>query len=398
MRHALLIAGKDLRRRLRDRSAYIVGIIAPLGLAAIFSIVFNPISQSTFSATFGVVDEDGGQIARMFVDQVLGAVAQSENGITIVTVNSVQNARDRVKAGGDPLSNQKGRLSAAFVIPAGFSQAVEQGQGTTIEVIGSPTNSTSAAIAAAIAGGFADEVSAVNLEIRTYLAAGGAMGPLTVSDALAYPAPISVGDLPAASRQLDDTTTMTVGMAVMFLFYVAQLGVLGLLEERRDSTLDRLLVAPIRKASILGGKAIASYVLGLASMGVLIVASTYLLGADWGNPLGVAILVLCVTFAAVGVMAVVSGIARTDEQANTYTAVVAIGLAILGGSFFPVSRIGGVIGFVSKFTPHAWFIQGLGDLASGHVDAVLPSAFVLIGFGLVSGILAVLVLRRVVDR
>ena len=37
MRIALLIALKDLRQRLRDRSALLVSIAAPLGLAVIFS-------------------------------------------------------------------------------------------------------------------------------------------------------------------------------------------------------------------------------------------------------------------------------------------------------------------------------------------------------------------------
>ena len=113
MRDALLIAGKDLRRRLRDRSAYIVGIIAPLGLAAIFSFVFNPISDSSFTGTFGVVNNDGGQVAAMFVDQVLGGLADSQKGVTIVSVESEADARARVEAGGDPASNATNGLSAA---------------------------------------------------------------------------------------------------------------------------------------------------------------------------------------------------------------------------------------------------------------------------------------------
>jgi ABC-2 type transport system permease protein len=398
MRHALLIAGKDLRRRLRDRSAYIVGIIAPLGLAAIFSFVFNPLSQSTFSATFGVVDHDGGQIAQMFIGQVLGGLQESQAGITIVPVASDEDASRRVEAGGDPLSHAEDNLSAAFVIPAGFSDAITQGVAATMEVIGSRANSTAAAIAASIAGGFADEVSAVDLEVRTYVASGGTIGPDTVTAAIDYPTPIAIGDVSASTRQLDDATSMTVGMAVMFLFYVTQLGVLGLLEERRDGTLDRLLVAPIRKWSILAGKAIASYVLGLASMAVLVISSTLLLHAHWGNPIGVTVLILAVTFAAVGIMAVVSGIAKTDEQANTYTAIVAIALAILGGSFFPVSQIGGLLTVLSKVTPHAWFVQGLGDLASGQLASVVPSTLILLAFGVVSGVAAVVVLRKVVDR
>jgi len=398
MRYALLIAGKDLRRRLRDRSAYIVGIIAPLGLAAIFSFVFNPIADSTFSATFGVVNDDNGAVAAMFVDQVLGGFAADQEGVTIVDVDTESEAKARVEAESDPTSDATNGISAAFVIPSGFTNAVQSGQGTTIEVIGSPVNSTSAAIAAAVAKGFADEVSAVNLEVRTYAASGGVIGPSTVTDALAYPSPVSVGDLPAETRRLDDTTSMTVGMAIMFLFFVAQEGVLGLLEERRDGTLSRLLAAPISKASILGGKAIASYVLGLSSLTVLAVASTLLLHAHWGDPVGVAILILAATFAAVGIMAVVSGFAKTDEQANTYTAIVAIALAIFGGSFFPVSQAGGAVQFLSKFTPHAWFIQGLGDLASGHVSAVIPSALVLVAIGIVSSIVAVFVVRKVVER
>jgi ABC-2 type transport system permease protein len=398
MRSALLIAGKDLRRRLRDRSAYIVGIIAPLGLAAIFSFVFNPISNSSYTGTFGVVNDDGGQIAAMFVDQVLGGLAESQEGVTIVSVDSEVDARARVETAGDPASNAANGLSAAFVIPKGFSSAVQSGQKTTLDVIGSSIDSTSAAIATAVAEGFADEVSAVNLEVRTYAASGGVVGPSTVTDAAAYPSPITVGDLPAETRRLDDTTAMTVGMAIMFLFFVAQEGVIGLLEERRDGTLARLLAAPISKASILGGKAIASYALGIASMTVLVVASTLLLHAHWGNPVGVAILVLTATFAAVGIMAVVSGFAKTDEQANTYTAIVAIALAIFGGSFFPVSLAGGVVQFLSKFTPHAWFIRGLGDLASGEIAAVVPSALVLIAIGVASSALAVVVVRKVVDQ
>ncbi|NIA24263.1 MAG: ABC transporter permease [Gammaproteobacteria bacterium] len=398
MRDALLIAGKDLRRRLRDRSAYIVGIIAPLGLAAIFSFVFNPIASTHFTATFGVVDQDGGEIAAAFTDRMLAGFAAEQEGITIVPVESVDEARRRVEAGSGSLSDSENGISAAFVIPAGFSAAVQRGEAATLEVIGSPASSTSAAIAEALASRFADEVTAVNLEMRTYLASGGSIGPDTVAEAVAFPAPVVVGSVSVPTRRLDSATSMTVGMAAMFLFYVTQLGVLGLLEERRDGTLDRLLVAPIRKGSILGGKAIASYVLGLLSMTVLVVASTYLLGADWGNPVGVAILVLAVTFSAVGIMAVVSGIAKTDEQANTYTAVVAIALALLGGSFFPVSQVGGFLTVASRFTPHAWFIQGLGDLAAGHVTDVLPAAGILVGFGVVSGALAWAVLRKVVDR
>ena len=42
LRVALLIAAKDLRQRFRDRSALIFAIVAPLGLALIFSRLIGP--------------------------------------------------------------------------------------------------------------------------------------------------------------------------------------------------------------------------------------------------------------------------------------------------------------------------------------------------------------------
>jgi ABC-2 type transport system permease protein len=44
MRAAWLICAKDLRSRLRDRSAVLIGIVVPLGLAFIFNSIFSGVS------------------------------------------------------------------------------------------------------------------------------------------------------------------------------------------------------------------------------------------------------------------------------------------------------------------------------------------------------------------
>ena len=60
---ALRIALKDMRQRLRDRSVYLWGIVAPLGLAAIFSLLFSAIwpPGSPGRSRIAVADQDGGQ-------------------------------------------------------------------------------------------------------------------------------------------------------------------------------------------------------------------------------------------------------------------------------------------------------------------------------------------------
>jgi len=401
MRTALLIAGKDLRQRIRDRSVFVWGILAPLGLAAIFSFVFNPISDNQFHAEYVVVNQDGGPVTQGFLGSL--AAMQDQGIVTVRTVDNVDEARAQVVVGSDAFADAgAAQADAAFVIPAGFSDAVLAGKGAEMTVMGAKGSELGSQVAYAVAEGFAAELHSVEVAVKTALPAGvqptpeqvGAMIP----QAAAVPNPISLNDITAGTRQLDGTTQMTAGMAVFFVFFTVTFGVSGLLEERRLGTMARLKAAPISRNSIILGKAITSFVLGIASMSVLVVATTLLLGADWGNPLGVALLIVAVVVAAMGILAVVASVARTQEQAAMFASIIALVFGLLGGTFFPVSQVGGVLSTLSLITPHAWFMRGLGDLAGGEVSAVLPSVGVLLAFGVITSAAAWPFLQKAVVR
>ena len=49
-------------------------------------------------------------------------------------------------------------------------------------------------------------------------------------------------------------------------------------------------------------------------------------------------------------------------------------LAVLGGSFFPLSQAPEGLARLSLLTPHAWFLRGINDLASdGGLAVIVPS-------------------------
>jgi ABC-2 type transport system permease protein len=400
VRTALLIALKDLRLRLRDRSALIWGIVAPLALATIFSFVFNPISQDEFHADFVLVDADGGPLAQSFREFLAGL--EDDGLVTVREVESEEEARRQVETGSESLTGTDADAAdAALVVPAGFSQGVLAGEGGELLVFGSRSSQLSSQLAYSLAGSFASELHAVNVALHTALPPGEAnpaRSAALAGEAQAVPNPITVEDISASTRQLDSTTQMAAGMGIFFVFFTVQFGVSGLLEERRLGTMSRLLAAPINATSIILGKALSSFVLGLVSLGVLIVATTLLLGADWGNPLGVVILVAAGVFAAMGILAVVASVAKTQDQASSLGAIISLVLGFLGGTFFPVAQVGGILAFLSLLTPHAWFIRGLGDLAGGETSAILPSVAALFAFGLLTGALSWFFLRRAVLR
>jgi len=202
-------------------------------------------------------------------------------------------------------------------------------------------------------------------------------------------------DAAATTKVLDITTYYAAGMAVFFLFFTVQFGVASLLEERKEGTLSRLLAAPIGRSSILGGKLLTSFVLGVLSMTTLIVATSLLLGARWGSPLGVGLLVVGGVFAAMGVMALVATLAKTAEQAGNWQAIIAVVLGMLGGVFFPISQVSGALSRLSLLTPQAWFMRGLSDLSGGGDWAVvLPAVLAMLTFGAVTGSVAMLRLER----
>jgi ABC-2 type transport system permease protein len=386
---ALVIAAKDLRQKLRDRSVLLMAVLAPLGLAFLFSTMIP--DQDTFHTTYAVVDLDRGQVARGLVEGPLAGLSTA--GVAdLVTTATEAEARAAVEAGD---------VAAAIVIPAGFTAAVQAGRPTQLLVIGGPS-SLPPEIARSVLVGFGSQITAVQVAVGTAMAASGAspdagLAAELAAAALAAPAPIEVSAGETMDRVASSKTYYGASMAVMFVFFAAQFGVLGLLAERRNGTLARMLAAPIAPATILLGKVLVSLVVASISMAVIVVATTLLLGADWGDPLAVVALVVATAMAATGIATLVVGFARTEEQASGFIAVAALTLAILGGSFFRMSQAPEGMAALSIITPHAWFLRGINDLAAGGgVAVVAPSLAVLVTVGLVTGGLGLLRARQVV--
>ena len=402
MRTALLIARKDLKLRLRDKSALIYGVIAPLGLAFLFSVIMNPIQSSTFEATYVVVNYDKGPIAQAFSD-LLKNVAKDNSGFKIRTVKSYNEAKAEVIRGSDAFSSDdKPKADAAFVLPPLLSKHVISGQGDTLRVVAASGSDLGAPIALSLAQGFASELGAVDLAIRTAMPPDAERDPAKAqalqAAAIKTKNPVVIKDVSASTKQLDQSTYLAAGMAIFFLFFIVSFGVSGLLEEKRIGTMDRLLAAPINSTSIVIGKALTSMVLGILSMTILVIGSTLLFGAHWGNPIGVAMLVVAAVISATGILFVVAAAAKTQDQASSFQAIIALVLAFLGGTFFSISQVGGFIETLSLLTPHAWFLRGLGDLQGGDVTSVIPSVLALLAFGMVTGLIAWPFLRRAVQR
>ncbi len=390
MRAVLAIAAKDLRQRVRDRSAIVMSVVAPFMLAYLFSVMI-PSSSGSFTTTWAVADLDGGPVATALLSGPLEGV-RTAGVATLVTVPSEAAARARVEQEG----------GAARVIPAGFSAAVQAGSAAGLTVIGDAAAPLSGQVLTSVLQGFAHDVEAVQVAVVTVARSAGRSPSPSEAAALAgaaaaMPRPVSLATAETEDRVASSATYYGASMAVLFVFLAAQFGGIGLHGERRGGTLARILAAPVSPRAILMGKSLVSLVLAAVSMTVIVVGTTVLLRASWGDPLAVALLVLAVSFAATGIALLVVGFTRTEDQASSFIAIVAMTLAVHGGSFFPMSQAPEILTRLSLLTPHGWFLLGINDLASGGgVAAILPSLLVLAAIGAVTGGLGLVRARRVV--
>src|SRR4249920_2697215 len=370
---------------MRDRTAVLVALVLPFGLAWIFSLTLGGADEGGFEAPYAVVSQDAdGHLPDEFT-----GLLESLDFVTLREAGSVAEA-ERLAEDGD--------IDAAVVFPAGFTEQVQSGGGGEIEVIASPDSSIGSLVAVSLARSFGSSLDAVGLSVATVAGVGGEVDPPLVARAQLIPQAAVIRTAAAADRVASQSTFFAIGMAVFFLFFAVEFGVRGLLEEREEGTLSRLLVAPVNPSSVIGGKALASFAVGLVSTTLLVVATTWLIGAEWGNPLGVGLVVLGGVPAAVGGKAVVATLGSTPGKGRGYVSIVAVVGGLLGGTFFPISQAGW-LGTLRFLSPQGWLMEGFQELSAGGslADIAAPLAGVL-AIAVATGAIAWVRAQRMVAR
>jgi ABC-2 type transport system permease protein len=390
LRATFLVAGKDLRQRLRDRSALVIAFVAPFLLASIIGLAFG--GDFSFRATYAVADADRGPVAAGFTDGVLGGPGLAD----LVTVRRVDPGEARALV-------DRGDADAAFLLPAGFSASVRRGGAATITVLQSGENPIAGQVARSLAEAYAAELTATQLAVRTALDASGQ--PPTRAEATRLGERAAAGRLPVqlAEGRVGDRTIQPANyfgpsMAIFFLFFTVSFGARSVLSERRQGTLRRLLATAAPPGAVLAGKALASFALGTSSVLVMWLATTLVFGADWGDPLAVVALTVSSVLSAIGITALVVTLAKTDEQADGFSSLVVFGLALLGGNFVYLAQLPEVLQRVSLLTPNGWALRGYVDLVAdgGGLGTVAVPVAVTLAVGLVTGGLALRRARRMV--
>lgn len=376
-RAALLVAGTDLRRRLRNRSFVLQAFVGPIALASIISLAFG--GGISFEVEVGVVTADRSAFASGLRDELLEADVQ---GVSFVPVIGADAARAAVS---------EGDLGSALVVPAGFDASLSRAEPVALEIVTDPDNPLGGAVARSVAQELGARLDAARLAVAASLIAGGQ--PPNVRQLAAELQPPITVELRSPGEEPSPAAHFGPGMGLLFLFLTVGLVARGLIEERRRGLLDRIRAAPIRLSALLVGRCLSVVAISAVSLMVIWAATTLLLGAEWGDPVGVTALIGAASLAVAGIAGLLASLVRTERTADTAATLVAFVLSLIGGNLLPLADLPEGLRRLSLFTPNGWALQGFAELSVGggslsdiavHIGVLLAWA---VGMGTIAALL-----------
>jgi ABC-2 type transport system permease protein len=165
------------------------------------------------------------------------------------------------------------------------------------------------------------------------------------------------------------------GAMYFWVLFIGQGPLQEILQEKESQVLPRILACPVTPSQYVLSKMLRCFVLCGIALVLLMVASALMFGIRWGNPLKLALVVAAWAFSMMGLLAVVYASVRTREQANVFSPLVLMVIAMLGGSMFPYENLPGFLQILGQFTPTRWAVLALQAVAHARPLAEVARPF-----------------------
>jgi ABC-2 type transport system permease protein len=411
MKKLLLIAIKDLKLIFRDPSALILMLLAPFLLTLGMGLLTGRFSGTTNTGfsdlQVAIVNDDLGELGKILVDVFQSA--ELEDLVEPVIMDSMEGAKTLV---------DQDQSAAMIHIPENFSEFVKSEDWSTnsmndaqITFYRNPTQPTSAGIVRSILDQFIHEVEVARTQTNVTIQQLIENGFVSPDQASIYAGKINqTGDFSGAGSssieiinqtssgemiEFDILAYMAPGMAIMFLMFTVTYGGRSLLVENRNGTLARLFVAPNPAGNILLGKGLGIFLTAVAQLLILIGGTSLLFQLQWGDALGVLLLILSAAFAATGWGLLFASLLKTPGQVAVTGSAVMLLFGILGGSFFDLSMLPDWISVINKIKPNAWAIDGFYLLSvGGKLRDITQNILALIIMGILLLVISTILIKR----
>jgi ABC-2 type transport system permease protein len=370
---ALWIAAGNLRRMFRARANIFFVFVFPMLLILVLGATFGGSS----SPRMGVASPGSGPLGTALLRQL-----QRAPQLQVVPVASASALLTEV---------ERGNVDAGIVIPPGYDRAVRAGHDVRIRYLARPDQS-SQQLGETVRGVVARQAAllgAARFAVGERSAPSFAAALARANRVAPHIAAVSVTQtsagtavFPSSLGQFDEGAW---SQLLLFLFLIALTGASALIESRRLGVARRMLATPTSPATVIAGEALGRVLIACVQALVIILGTALFFGVRWGQPAGVAAVVILYACAGAGAGTLVGALFRNEQQAAGISLLLGLGLGALGGCMAPLEIFPPALKRIAHLTPQAWGNDAFDKLV-GHgasITGILPQLGALAAFAAV---------------
>jgi len=185
---------------------------------------------------------------------------------------------------------------------------------------------------------------------------------------------------------------------MMVLLSVAGIGG-GLLNEKEEGMLKKLLCSPLPAHHILWGKVVIAMMIAVAQLSVMCIYAMLVFGLDVISHLtSLLVLFLAIAFCCSSFGVFIASISKSRQQVQGLSTLIIFIMSGIGGSMIPVFVMPGWMQSMAVFSVNYWGVQGFYDIFLHSIPLggipFLSKVFVLTGIGLLLNVIAQLLFKR----
>ena len=186
-------------------------------------------------------------------------------------------------------------------------------------------------------------------------------------------------------------------LATLALFFSFLLTGISFLRERSQGTMERLMASPVSRLDMVVGYLFGFFIFALTQTLIVVLFTIYVLDVNYyGDLWQIFIFQIVVITVAVNLGIFVSTFARNEFQMVQFIPLIIIPQVFLCGVIWPVEQMPDYLQWLSSILPLTYAVDGLRDIMLGGknlIDVGIELA-VLVGFAVVTSILAAITLKR----
>lgn len=396
------IAIKDLKLISKDKRAIVLTLLLPIALISLFAFAFGGIggSNDAHPISIFVSDQDSTATTKDILSQL-----DTLKSLYIKHLPFEQ-AKEEVK---------KGNRVAALVFYKGFEDSLENENAPSVELFYDQSRQIESGILRqiiysnlmGIIGQKSIKKNVNKMIDKNYSYLPPAMlkdihskvdeqmSEFGNSDKKGANNLVGIKTTPVFAKQENGNLGLIQSVAgtaiMMLLFTVTGMGA-GMLHEKEEGTLKKLLCSPIQPNSILFGKMISTIVVSIFQLAVMFLFAWIVFGLDiFMNVPALILMILATAFACASFGIFIASISTSRKQVESYSTLIILVMSAIGGSMIPIFVMPAIMQKIAVVSVNYWGIQGFYDIFWRNlpISDVAIRALVLFGIGALMVIISI---------